>query len=85
MLRRWSVARMRAELGALEACAERAGTALACIYSSSAEFEAAQIDARRALRRRLPAVNVARLMLAATVVSAVVALAALVGAAAIAL
>ena len=34
---------MRAELGALEASAERAGAALACVYSSSDEFEAAQI------------------------------------------
>src|ERR1700682_3602515 len=48
MLRQSSVARMRAELGALEASAERAGTALACVYSSAEEFEAAEIGARRA-------------------------------------
>jgi hypothetical protein len=48
MLRRWSVARVRAELGALEASAERAGAALACAYSSSDEFEASEIRARRA-------------------------------------
>jgi hypothetical protein len=48
MLRQWSVARMRAELGALEASAERAGIALACVYSSSDELMAAEIDARRA-------------------------------------
>jgi hypothetical protein len=32
----------------LEACAERAGAALACVYSNSAEFDAAVIAARRA-------------------------------------
>jgi len=85
MLRRGSVARMRAELGALEASAERAGTALACIYSSAAEFEAAQIDARRALRRRLPPIDTMRFMLVATAVAAVAALAALAGVAAITL
>lgn len=39
---------MRAELGALEASAERAGIALACVYSSSDELMAAEIVARRA-------------------------------------
>lgn len=33
---------------ALEACAQGAGAALACVYSSSAEFDAALIAARRA-------------------------------------
>ena len=47
MLRQSSIARIRAELGALEASAERAGAALACVYSSSDEFEAAELDARR--------------------------------------
>ena len=32
----------------LEAYAERAGTALACVYSSSAEYDAALIAERRA-------------------------------------
>lgn len=32
----------------LEVCAERAGAALACAYSNSAEFDAALIAARRA-------------------------------------
>jgi hypothetical protein len=36
------------DLIALEAYAERAGAALACAYSSSAEFDAALIAARRA-------------------------------------
>jgi hypothetical protein len=85
MLRRWSVARMQAELCALEASAERAGTALACVYSSAAEFEAAQIDARRALRWRLPAIDATRLTLAATAVAALAALAVLAGVAAIGL
>ena len=51
MLRRWSVVRVRAELGALEASAERAGAALACVYSSSDEFEASEIRRRLALMR----------------------------------
>lgn len=37
-----------AEAIALEAYAERAGAALACVYSSSAEFDAALIAERRA-------------------------------------
>jgi hypothetical protein len=40
--------RPAADVVALEATAERAGAALACAYSSSAEFEAALIAARRA-------------------------------------
>jgi hypothetical protein len=36
------------DLMALEACAERAGAALACAYSSSAEFDAELIAERRA-------------------------------------
>lgn len=36
------------DIGALEACAARAGAALACAYSSSAEFDAELIAARRA-------------------------------------
>jgi hypothetical protein len=39
---------MGAEALALEAYAERAGAALVCAYSSSAEFDAALIAARRA-------------------------------------
>ena len=78
--RRWSVSRIRAELSALEASAERAGTALACLYSSSEEFEAAQIDARRvALWWRPQTVDGLLLVLTATTVAAVIALAALAG------
>jgi hypothetical protein len=40
--------RTETDLIALEAYAERAGAALACAYSSSAEFDAAVIAARRA-------------------------------------
>ncbi len=47
LLRQSRIARVRAELGALEASAERAGTALACVFSSSDEFEAAELEARR--------------------------------------
>jgi hypothetical protein len=46
---------VEADLVALRASAERAGTALACLFSSSDEFEAAVIRARReagAFRRR---------------------------------
>jgi hypothetical protein len=71
---------MRADLGALEASAERAGTALACVYSSSDEFEAAQIDARRPAARRLsPTIDALQLVLVATAIAAVAALVALAG------
>ena len=40
--------RMDVDLTMLEAYAERAGDALACAYSSSAEFDAALIAERRA-------------------------------------
>jgi hypothetical protein len=42
-----SVAEVEAELIALRAAAERAGRALACLFSSSDEFEAAVIKIRR--------------------------------------
>jgi hypothetical protein len=45
---RSAAAHMHADISALEAYAERAGSALACTYSSSAEFDAALIAARRA-------------------------------------
>ena len=48
LLRQSRIAHVRAELSALEACAERAGAALACTYASSDEFEAAELEARRA-------------------------------------
>jgi hypothetical protein len=38
----------RREPGSLESYAERAGAALACAFSNSAEFDAALIAARRA-------------------------------------
>lgn len=47
MMRMTSVVRLRAEFSALEASVERAGTALACVYSGADEFEAAVIRARR--------------------------------------
>jgi hypothetical protein len=76
---------MRTELAALEASAERAGTALACLYSSSDEFEAAQIDARRGgLWWRPQTVDGLLLVLTATTVAAVIVLAALAGLALIA-
>jgi hypothetical protein len=42
-----TVAQVEADLNALRAAAERAGTALACLFSSADEFEAAVIKARR--------------------------------------
>jgi hypothetical protein len=48
MLRIANSGHMNAELIALEAYAERAGAALACAYSTSAEFDAALIAQRRA-------------------------------------
>lgn len=42
------IARLEADLAALRAAAERAGTALACLFSSSDEFEAAVVRVRRA-------------------------------------
>jgi len=42
-----SVAQVEAELIALRAAAERAGRALACLFSTSDEFEAAVIKIRR--------------------------------------
>ena len=41
-------ATVEADLAALKAAAERAGSALACLFSSSAEFEAEVIRVRRA-------------------------------------
>jgi hypothetical protein len=43
-----SLATVQSDLTALEAYAARAGAALACAYSSSAEFDAALIAERRA-------------------------------------
>ncbi len=78
MLRRSTLARMQAELHALEASAERARVALACIYSSSDELAAAEIRARRIAARWSPAVVLSmRLVLAATAVAGLAALAAL--------
>jgi len=48
MLRIANSGHANAQVLALEAYAERAGAAMACAYSSSAEFDAALIAARRA-------------------------------------
>jgi hypothetical protein len=47
MIQLRSVDHVEADLRALRAAAERAGTALACLFSSSDEFEAAVIKVRR--------------------------------------
>ncbi len=78
MLRRWTLARMQAELGALEASAERAGLALACIYSSSDELVAAEIRARRTASPWAPRmIGAMRVVVGATALTALVALAAI--------
>ena len=48
MLRSRTLARLEADLLALRASAERAGMALACVFSSSDEYEADIIRERRA-------------------------------------
>jgi hypothetical protein len=47
MLGSRAVGDIEADLAALRAAAERAGRALGCLFSSSAEFEAAVISARQ--------------------------------------
>jgi hypothetical protein len=42
-----SIAQLEADIVALRATAERAGTALACLFSSSDEFEAEVVRVRR--------------------------------------
>ena len=49
-----AIADLEADIVALRAAAERAGTALACLFSSSDEFEAALIAERRAEGRYGP-------------------------------
>ena len=44
----WHLNRLASDFETLESAAQRAGTALACPFASSAEFEAATIRAKRA-------------------------------------
>ncbi len=60
----------RTDISALEAHAERAGSAWACAYSSSAEFDAALIAARRAAGVYGPRRHRRRLTLAAGIAAA---------------
>ena len=76
---------MQAELGALEASAERAGAALACVYSSSEEFEAAELDARRAALWLPFQIDGMRVVLVATAIMGAAALGAIGALAAISL
>jgi hypothetical protein len=85
LLRPSSVARVQAELGALEASAERAGAALACVYSSSEEFEAAELDARRAALWLPFQIDGMRVVLVATAIMGAAALGAIGALAAISL
>ncbi len=48
VMRATTAQQVETDLAALKAAAERAGTALACIFSTSDEFEAAVIRTRRA-------------------------------------
>ncbi len=71
MWRNGSQARMRAQCYSLEASVERAGRALACVYSSSKEFEAAVIRARRGKGFGGPSfITQLQVVLAATAVAA---------------
>ena len=47
MVRARTIAEVESDLVALRAAAERAGTALACLFSTSDEFEADIVRARR--------------------------------------
>jgi hypothetical protein len=76
---------VQAELGALEASAERAGAALACVYSSSEEFEAAELDARRAALWLPFQIDGMRVVLVATAIMGAAALGAIGALAAISL
>ncbi len=73
MIQSRTVEQVEADLVALRAAAERAGTALACLFSSSDEFEAAVIQERRAAgafgpqRQRRPVLLAALTLLLAAV------------------
>jgi hypothetical protein len=62
------------DLMLLQACAEEAGAALACSYSSSAEYEAALIAERRAAGRYGPRYRAQDVLIAASAVAAALAL-----------
>jgi hypothetical protein len=47
MIRARTIAEVESDIIALRAAAERAGTALACLFSTSDEFEAAVVRVRR--------------------------------------
>ena len=74
MIQSRTVEQVEADLVALRAAAERAGTALACLFSSSDEFEAAVIQSRRAAgafgpqrKRRQPVLLAALTLLLAAI------------------
>jgi hypothetical protein len=62
----------RNDLRLLQACAEEAGAALACSYSSSAEYEAALIAERRAEGRYGPRYRAQDILIAASAAAALV-------------
>jgi DNA invertase Pin-like site-specific DNA recombinase len=70
-----SVDRLQHDVGALEASASRAGLALACSYSTAAEFEAELIRERRAAGAYArPRAGQWRALLTATVAASLAAL-----------
>jgi len=75
MLRRWS--RVQAELGALQASAERAGAALASVHGASRAWWTARPAAGRAERAAALTcqLDAMRLLLVAVAITAIVALA----------
>ena len=73
-----SLATTDSDLTALEAYAARAGAALACAYSSSAEFDAALIAERRAAGIYGPKRHRKQLLVTAAAIAAGVAVIALI-------
>jgi hypothetical protein len=69
MLQNSHVAYPAAQWVALEGCAESAGHALACAFSSSDEYEAALIAERRAEGRYGPRKHRKRMLITATAIA----------------
>jgi hypothetical protein len=67
-----TLAQLEADIVALRHAAERAGTALACLFSSSDEFEAAVVRVRREQGAYRPRRRRWRPLLSATVIALLV-------------
>jgi|RhiMetdeSRZDD1v2_1073273.scaffolds.fasta_scaffold312995_2 hypothetical protein len=70
----WRLRPLKPAMLALETSVERAGEALACAFSSSAEYEAALIAARRAAGRYGPSRHRRLLMVVAALAALLLAL-----------